>query len=326
MKKRIIFLMFTCMLGASALTVNANTSEQADIDEYEAVNIVETSENFFTSLPDSFNFASGVGAWGTSLDLNDDGSFTGQFHDTNMGESGENYPNGTVYLCDFSGKFSQPERIDDYTYSMYLEYLETEHPAGEEFYENGMKHVYSDPYGFDNAEEFYIYLPGAPVSEIPYEFMTWSHLPLDTTNYLPDDFYGIYNVNEGLGFVGYIDVIDMNSVLYYLETEDARINDALMNAMTQTEINAYSDKLYTLWDDELNSMWKELKEKLDKQAMDQLTNEQLQWISDKENAAAREAAPYEGGSLYSAVYSDVVYRWTKERVYYLVEKFPYLNE
>ena len=46
-------------------------------------------------------FSSGAGAWGTVLELAPDGAFTGSFHDTNMGETGEGYPNGTVYLCSF---------------------------------------------------------------------------------------------------------------------------------------------------------------------------------------------------------------------------------
>lgn len=311
MKKKLFFAVFTALMCLSASAVQAETAEQ----------INPADENIFEVLPDNFNFASGVGAWGTSIDLNDDGSFEGQFHDTNMGENGEEYPNGTVYICNFNGKFSEPERIDDYTYSMHLEYLEMEHPAGGEYYEDGMKYIYSGPYGFEYAEEFHIYLPEMPVSEIPYEFMTWSHLPLDTTVYLPENFYGIYNINEQLGFVGYINDTDTNSILSHIEAEDVRINEALNNAMTQAEINAYSDELYMLWDDELNAIWKELKNTLDEQTMSQLTSEQLQWISDKENAALQEASLYEGGSLYPAVYSGTLYNWTKERVYYLVENF-----
>ena len=67
---------------------------------------------------DGFGFSSGAGAWGTFLDLNDDGTFSGEFHDSNMGETGEGYPYGTVYVCDFSGKFSEPEKINEYTYSI----------------------------------------------------------------------------------------------------------------------------------------------------------------------------------------------------------------
>lgn len=61
------------------------------------------------SLPDDFpmdlEFSSGVGGWGTSLTLERDGTFSGQFHDSDMGAIGEDYPNGTVYLCHFPDGF-----------------------------------------------------------------------------------------------------------------------------------------------------------------------------------------------------------------------------
>ena len=51
----------------------------------------------------SFSFSSGVGAWGTDLEVYADGSFKEVYHDSDMGVTGEGYPNGTVYLCGFSG-------------------------------------------------------------------------------------------------------------------------------------------------------------------------------------------------------------------------------
>ena len=41
------------------------------------------------------------------------------------GDSGDGYPNGTLYYCDFYGKFTQPEKINDYTYEMQLENIAT---------------------------------------------------------------------------------------------------------------------------------------------------------------------------------------------------------
>ena len=49
------------------------------------------------------------------------GSFEGSYYDADMGDRGENYPNGTVYLCNFSGKFTDITQVNDYTYSMTLE-------------------------------------------------------------------------------------------------------------------------------------------------------------------------------------------------------------
>ena len=71
------------------------------------------------SLQDDFpmdpEFSSGVGGWGTSLTLERGGTFSGQFHDSDMGAIGEDYPNGTVYLCHFSGRFSVSEKVDEYS-------------------------------------------------------------------------------------------------------------------------------------------------------------------------------------------------------------------
>ena len=44
-----------------------------------------------------FNFSSGVGGWGTSLYIGLDGYFFGVYHDSDMGVSGEGYPNGTLF-------------------------------------------------------------------------------------------------------------------------------------------------------------------------------------------------------------------------------------
>lgn len=58
-----------------------------------------------TPLPLTFVFSSGAGGWFTELELQPDGSFTGSYHDSEMGEFAEDYPNGTVYVCEFSGRF-----------------------------------------------------------------------------------------------------------------------------------------------------------------------------------------------------------------------------
>lgn len=63
----------------------------------------------FESMLHRYGFSSGAGAWGTYFYLEKDGTFTGRFHDSEMGETGDGYPNGTVYISEFSGKFSAPQ-------------------------------------------------------------------------------------------------------------------------------------------------------------------------------------------------------------------------
>lgn len=57
-------------------------------------------------MPQDFVFSSGAGGWQTSLTLNRDGSFTGTYSDSEMGDQRDDYPHGTVYICEFSGQFS----------------------------------------------------------------------------------------------------------------------------------------------------------------------------------------------------------------------------
>ena len=78
------------------------------------------AENLFESMPSQFMFCSGAGAWSTVLTIAEDGTFTGLFHDSN---------NNIQYICEFTGAFTQPEKVSDYVYSMAIEPLELEHPV-----------------------------------------------------------------------------------------------------------------------------------------------------------------------------------------------------
>ena len=60
-----------------------------------------------------FEFSSGVGGWGTELIMGKDGSFTGSYHDSEMGETGEEYPDGSVYGCTFHGTISDLTPVDE---------------------------------------------------------------------------------------------------------------------------------------------------------------------------------------------------------------------
>lgn len=156
--------------------------------------VPEYAENIFEQLPSEFIFSSGAGAWMTVLNIADDGTFTGEYHDSNYDE---------VYICNFSGRFSKPEKISEYIYSMNLEHIAQEGTPGDVYYENDIKYIVSDPYGMDNADQFYIYLPGAPISELSDDFLSWAHLgypPIRETT--PAGYFGIYNVGGQQGFVG----------------------------------------------------------------------------------------------------------------------------
>ena len=170
--------------------------EATESEEREAV------DNIFKSMPSDFIFTSGAGAWQTQLTVREDGSFSGQYIDSDMGDTGEKYPNGTTYICDFDGKFSVIEKMDECTYSIKLDELNTARNPGEEYYENDIRYICSEPYGFENADEFIIFLPGKAMSDIPEEFKIWLNAFMDVSSTETLPYYGIYNVNGQAGFIG----------------------------------------------------------------------------------------------------------------------------
>ena len=158
------------------------------------------SDELFSQLTQQFIFTSGAGAWNTYLNIHSDGSFDGNFHDSDMGAKGSDYPNGTIYYCDFSGRFGEVKKIDDTTYSMKMLEINYANVPDTEEIKNGQKYIYSTAYGLDEADEVIVYLPNTPIDGSPEGFVNW------TSRLRPYDgdvigYYGLYNVNEGEGFL-----------------------------------------------------------------------------------------------------------------------------
>lgn len=156
------------------------------------------------SWPHSYLFSSGAGAWATEINMKDDWSFTGSFHDSDMGSSSEEYPDGTVYYCDFSGEFSVPEPAGTSTYKMHLNRLEQEGNKDEEHIDNEIRYICWEPYGLQDGDEFTLYAPGAPVSALTEDCLTWVHWYIDPENdeSVPEGLYIIYNEKGKTAFVG----------------------------------------------------------------------------------------------------------------------------
>ncbi len=145
-----------------------------------------------------FTFASGAGGWSTEMTLYSDGTFKGSHHDSDMGDTGYGYPNGTFYFCDFEGKFKNMRKIDDLTWSMTLDYCDVDYNGikdGEII--DGMKYYRSTAYGIDGGHEFLIYLPGTRLSKLTEDAQSWLY-GYGLNDELYSDKYLIYNVDEGL--------------------------------------------------------------------------------------------------------------------------------
>ncbi len=152
-------------------------------------------------LPLEFMFASGAGAWDTTLTLYPDGSFEGIFSDSDA-ESDPKYPNGTTYICKFKGKFGEITKLNEYACSMHLEELVCETEADTEWIEDGVRYIGTDAYGLSEGEEFILYMPFAPAAKLDEEFLGWWP---DRILYRAGSIqtlltYAIQNVNTKQGF------------------------------------------------------------------------------------------------------------------------------
>lgn len=324
----------------SPITAPIDNSDKTSSDSTSSKdmnNTVEQGENTVSTalqFPDltnlQFVYSSGAGAWATLLTINEDGSFEGVYSDSDMGDMGDGYPNGTTYISNFSGKFTVPKSINEYTDSMTIESISLEQEVGTEEIIDGIKYVYSEPYGIWDAKDIYIYHKDTPVINLPEEYRGWVGY-YDSEEYQNEllPFIGLYNVATQSGFSSY----DISAQLDSLIEEVNSLEDVEHNAMyieerieqdelTQLEYNVLSKNLYDLWDNELNRVWKLLKDTLDKDKMNQLLEEQREWIIYKEKEIASAASQYEGGSMKPMIEHLKAAELTKIRVYELHE---YLN-
>ena len=177
----------------------AKSTEAQEETTTENIEITEAEKSFFAELPEEFFFSSGAGAWRTELKIKEDGSFYGLYQDSDMGTMGEEYPNGTVYICEFEGKFTEPSQVSEYVYSTTIEYMNTLSPA-EDYIKDGVKYIVSTPYGLENAGEIWLYLYGASYGEMTEEFLAW----VPRSELGPESLrcYAIYNKNEQTVFTG----------------------------------------------------------------------------------------------------------------------------
>lgn len=317
----------TVILCAAVLLsgVQANMAQAAEEFSYEDVSDLQ------------FWFSSGAGAWGTTLFIHEDGSFEGSYHDSDMGDIGEGYPNGTVYRSDFSGELGEPEKQNEYTYSAAIQEIELERTPGTSEIIDGVRYVYSEPYGLNDAEYVLFYLQGAPLAELPEAYRSWvGYYDLSAAGETALPFTGLYNETAESGFASYVyeeeDVqvspdrqqSAIDTELEALEAKAAEIETQLDSGMlSQSELNQLSGELYVLWDDELNSMWKRIREKLPEDEMERLTAEELAWIEEKEASVAEAGAEFEGGSMQPLIENSTAASLTKSRVYELAD---YLRE
>ncbi|MFG6370100.1 MAG: DUF1311 domain-containing protein [Lachnospiraceae bacterium] len=283
----------------------------------------ELSENFtFADLKKyKFWFLSGAGAWATVLHINPDGSFSGEYYDSDMGVTGEEYPNGTMYKSNFSGQFTQPTQVNEYTYVMQIAQINYAHEIKTEEIKDGVKYCYTYAYGLENAKDILIYLPGAPLDKLPEGFRSWvGYYDLSTTTETVLPFYALNNETQQEGFYAQDVVEAFQKTITYAEEWAAELEASITNdPLTTVEYNEKTNTLFRVWDNALNDLWEALQYTQDEEKMAALTIEEREWITWKEQEIQKAGAAYEGGSIRTMIVNQKAAELTKDRVYELMK-------
>ena len=203
--------------GAEEGTSAADAAAKSDSADKKLMSEVKhygqtlSKEEVFSAMSDwQFEFSSGAGAWQTYLTVEPDGSFQGEFSDANLGETGEGYEeNGTTYISQFSGRFTEAKEIRPYVYELKLGDVTLKNEAGTELIADGRRIVFSEPYGVQGTDTLTVFLPGTPLSDLPETYLNWIE-PLHFGYYVSENFYkdhpedlpfcGIYNEKQDCGF------------------------------------------------------------------------------------------------------------------------------
>ncbi len=175
-----------------AQDTEAESSSAGETSEGESS---ETDLSFEDLKHIQFVFSSGAGGWSTLLDIRPDGSFEGEYFDSDMGSMGETYPNGTVYLCDFKGQFTEPEKIDALDIrpdgSFEGEYFDSDMGSMGETYPNGTVYLCDFKGQFTEPEKIDAYTYAVRIASMEYKNTAGTEEIKDGIRYCYSDVYGL---------------------------------------------------------------------------------------------------------------------------------------
>ncbi|MBP5159760.1 MAG: hypothetical protein ILP10_05610 [Lachnospiraceae bacterium] len=128
----------------------------------------------FASMPEELVLEKVSTEWKTTVKLSGNGSFEGSFSSFDPSNAdAKSYPSGTMYVCDFKGRFGEAEQVSEGVYATRVARLLQEGEEGEETGEEGMRIVTAYPCGLENGEHIVIYAPGTKTADLSDSFLLW---------------------------------------------------------------------------------------------------------------------------------------------------------
>ncbi len=224
MKKRLLSIVMCLAFAAAPVQAWAGETEAETFSFDQVADLV-------------FDYSSGAGGWGEELFIEKDGSFTINYHDSEMGESGDDYPDGTVYESFCHGQLSVDSKNGVNSWILKVDSLEMDNKDGEERIEDGIRYVTTEPAGLKEGDTLDLFCPGYPVKALPEGYLFWAHLNVYDPQPEELPFYGIYNAGQESGYV--------SNERFALETESEQPaeTEAMMgmaNPWTETDQDGFA--------------------------------------------------------------------------------------
>ncbi|MBE5902833.1 MAG: DUF1311 domain-containing protein [Pseudobutyrivibrio sp.] len=269
-----------------------SSSQQSDLDTNAGAGDNQSTEEndesagitFEELSKHNYSLSSGAGGWSDDFNIEKDGFFHGHYHDMDMGDTGDDYPNGTMYICDYEGHLSNIQKIDEYTCKMEVSDLKVT-SSETEYIEGGVRYIPSEPYAFCDTEEIEIYLPGKPTSEISEELQVWlGFVYLDEVPEKIEDI-ALVNASQELGMTSYDRKEAKEEAKDFYNNAKSSydyFNESLQSAVTTVEMVDISSAQANAVDDILNEMWILVKYNTDQETFNKALDEQRQWLADRD--------------------------------------------
>jgi uncharacterized protein YecT (DUF1311 family) len=320
---------------SSASEIISNETEnnqQSDVSEVETAITTESTETATVSKEYTFEdlskysyeFCSGAGGWSTDFYIEKDGYFHGNYHDSDMGSTGEGYEDGTMYSSVFTGHFSGLTKVDEYAYEMVISDISYENEVGTEEIIDNVLYIYDEAYGLCGTKRFLVYFPGTPVNVFDEEVFWWINNSVD--NSMGDDALlqtpVIVNEDEQYGIYSYerwspSEEAEINYNTYK-ESYDYW-NEKLTEAYSTGDMVMYATQCYEVADDCLNCLWNLIKYNTDEETFQTILEEQRSWLKQRDEQATTNRDSWEGGTFANVDYQDTMATMTMERCEKLLE-------